>query len=137
MREIKYRAWHKPTQKMFDVFSLAADYIFEDSMEGIHTSPTLPANTIDCELLQFIGFKDWKATEIYEGDILSVEYRDQTYIKEVRWNQQGGCFYLINKTVIEFLSLAANWNDEDPNVVYLTKCEKIGNIYQNPELLKS
>lgn len=34
-REIKFRAFHKPTNKMFNVYSFGGDAIFEDCEDGI------------------------------------------------------------------------------------------------------
>ena len=69
-RETKFRAYHIPTKRMFDVFSWCKDCVFEDSMDGVGTSPTLPAEMKDCELVQYMGLKDVHGKEIFEGDIV-------------------------------------------------------------------
>lgn len=67
-REIEFRAFHIPTQRTFDVFSWCKDCVFEDSEDGVGTSPTLPAEMKDCILMQFIGLYDINGKKIFEGD---------------------------------------------------------------------
>lgn len=75
-REIKFRAFHIPTKRTFDVFSWCNDCVFEDSEDGVGTSPTLPAEMKDCILMQFIGLKDINGKEIYEGDTVKWGHRE-------------------------------------------------------------
>ena len=100
------------------------------------------------ELMQFTGLKDSKGKEIYEGDI--VRFYEQGYDPNepdeeriepetttvlIYWNENGKC-------------LAIDWGYEDGRIapvgwgyVYIRNSlfnyhEVIGNIYENPELLK-
>jgi hypothetical protein len=69
-RPFDYLAWYKPTEKMFKVYGISGDYVFEDTLDGIHTSPTNPAALEDCVLLQYSGVFDKSGALIYEADLI-------------------------------------------------------------------
>jgi len=91
-----------------------------DSPSEVWTDGTAIGRTI--HLMQFTGLKDKNGKEIYEGDIVKSEaWSPSTY--EVGFREGAFCFYRED-------SLYAN------NPEYLFKFEIIGNIYENPELIK-
>ena len=73
MRELKFRAWHKDSKEMLEVYSLGfgktihPDTICSDP-EGSHDTWTNDELVIE----QYIGLPDCKETDIYEGDIVLV-----------------------------------------------------------------
>lgn len=73
--------------------------------------------------LQYIGLKDKKGVEIYDGDIFRLHDNNNGYL-EVFWNEDRWSA----KHGEDVLKSTFN---------HLGKIEVIGNIYQNPELLKS
>lgn len=113
MREIKFRAWDKKQQKMFEV----SEIYWSSSEICVYTKE----EGQECELLpwdgnikhmQYTGLKDKNGKEIYEGDIFLKTYGEDKFTELVEWGTSG--FECLN-----------NSNEK----------EVIGNIYENPELL--
>lgn len=130
---IIYRGWSIADKKMFMVDTL---YFDEDGVEGIHLDKAEAAfqptwyNLQEVILTRFIGLTDKKRERVFIGDILKyddteiggrkgigevVENLDQTLS-----NPGYGIIVVPNKGYAPF-----PWN-----------FEKIGNIFENPELLK-
>lgn len=122
MREIKFRAWLKYKKEMVDnarpdFFSKQLHYLRDNSAGG---KDVLGISTEDIELMEYTGLKDMKGKEIYEGDIL-FESSGEEYFKVVF---EDGSF----RAEDDKYSLDL----ED----YAHICEVVGNIYENPELIK-
>ena len=113
MREIKFRAWHK-------------GYIKKSSMR-----PTMlyDDNPGDClvwqnqgqpiDIMQYTTLKDENGKEIYEGDIFKI-LAEPEEINVVTWDE--------GKYLLEDHGLwLSDWYKHG---------EIIGNIYENPELIK-
>jgi len=140
MREIKYRGrW-----------SDKKHWVYGGIQHGLDGGWAISANActsfqVDQESIgQFTGLHDKNGKEIYEGDI--VEYRDfNTRDKDwktanVYWMAWGDWAHI--PFLHPFGSPVAGKPDEEGrsvNTVYVTPssaCEVIGNIHENPELLK-
>lgn len=80
---------------------------------------------------QFIGLKDKKGKEIYQGDlVIDDDYPGK--IRQVLWNNQNAQFYLSTKNRYkEFIKCSQSQSD---GPVHCDSIEVIGNIYDNPEL---
>ena len=118
MREIKFRAWHKQEKDMYHFinFSGVNDYYNGDLM-------TLKCGFPDeLVLMQYTGLKDKNGKEIYEGDIVRREFTK--YRKTV----------FSKMKVVKF---GYKHRYSGYGLAKETKTYKvIGNIYENPELLK-
>jgi uncharacterized phage protein (TIGR01671 family) len=108
MRPIKFRAWDG--MEMWDV----------ETMEELHD----PSN----QVMQFTGLLGKNGKEIYEGDVVrwKANYRMQGKegVSQVVWRHTG--------LDIE----ASDFGYEGENIIGWEDLEVIGNIYENPELLK-
>lgn len=124
MRPIKFRAYLKNEKTMIDVKSIDWDE------NGNLISINYPEGKDyfgyedDIVLMQYTGCKDVKGKEIYEGDI--VKYRNNLY--QVKWVFFSFYIHRIDGRSLEELEKVAI--DEKG-------MELIGNIYENPELLKT
>lgn len=81
-------------------------------------------------LLQYTGLLDINAFEIYEGDIVKcfLENKEIGHREYIEFNNGG--FWLGHRDTFLYTFLE---NDGD----FATEVEVIGNIFENPELLKS
>ena len=133
----RYRTWIKTEKRMF--FSddiLAIDYENEEIVtQQVYFENGLPDDrdiycykTDEIELMQSTGLKDKNGKEIFEGDIL--DYKGRKAL--VRWH--GSYESFIYRFVDELQKRNTEWK---PLYLAYMKCEIIGNIYENPELLEN
>lgn len=117
MREIKFRARHKESGKWrtFELQDLVNGHIPEENYMWGNWS-------------EYVDCNDKNNKEIFDGDYL--KHNDKIW--EVRWSHGG--FYLVNpKNQLE----ASSFHDIDfRQEKNPDGFEVVGNIYDNPELLK-
>jgi len=125
MRTIKFRAWIGDRMEYSVVAGLGKGYFLNETAECVTKYDENP-------IMQFTGLTDKNGKEIYEGDVFGkiVKGNKKRFYGIVEWNdnaeeiyddEQGGfidCY-------VGF-SFPNGWR----------KWEVIGNIYENPELLK-
>ncbi len=148
-REIKFRAWDRRINVMYPFVILGWNGNIEarldqkdvSSMNDIrleHKDGGFDDYDGGIEVMQYTGLKDRNGVEIYEGDVVKIHNFPNDFkrgepdfdwrIFEVQWNQTN---YAFNNSVI--YSPFSRYNGktlEDYDI------EVIGNIYQNPELIK-
>jgi uncharacterized phage protein (TIGR01671 family) len=157
-REIKFRVFHKG--KMMEVRSihnlhsqvnLRAELCDPDGGFGTGNPAVTDEITID-NLMQYTGLKDKNGVEIYEGDVLAV--RPYGYYKKDGTHDLRVKDEWLGKYVVEWglwgnedLQLAGGYEYENEgkapafNITVgddgtIGLLEVIGNIYENPALLK-
>lgn len=140
MREIKFRAWNYKINKMFkvgDKFGTTHDL---DCVQYFKEGQSVV-------LLQYTGLKDKDGKEIYEGDVIKQTFQNHYWLYEVK--SLGGQF---GNTLFRMCFETSAYCDEEgcgytykPRKITPTRrsliggkdVEVIGNIYENPELLRS
>ena len=131
-REIKFRALSEEKKEFvyghFSIeryCSMGTDFTIKPTV-GI--SIRINRNTLS----QFTGLYDKNGKEIFEGDIVK-HFNHNEIIREIIF-MKGSFGYWAGE---EFISYASNYRFEWENSNKSEKIEIIGNIYENPELLKS
>lgn len=124
----KFRAWHKPMQRMSKVLAISYE---RQKVKIRHLRETTRMTVLfdDIELMQSTGLFDKNDKEIFEGDIVRISMRigrrTTTSIGAVEFDQFEVCFIIRNELGGHYVTMF--------HVRYL---EVIGNIYQNPELVE-
>ena len=116
MKEIKFRAWNALNKKMLDwgdIFHLPAWEIFPGTPEQ------RPFN-----IMQYTGMEDKNGREIYEGDIIKYDdVNGEAHTQVIRYDDENGAFCCDRRALVDHFDC-------------MWEAEVIGNIYENPELLK-
>ena len=121
MREFKFKAWDNRQKEIH----------YWESLKCNSISVAYLFNNTDLKLLQYIGRKDNNNVEIYEGDICKIKYSKDSQKNSLCEESVGlveyfdSSFWLNSKK--DKFSVIIDISEE---------LEVIGNIYENPELLK-
>jgi len=136
MREIKFRAFDKVENKM--IYNLQDRCGLKEDLKCV--------NHI---IMQYIGLKDKNGKEIYEGDILIYNFNEKIQIfnilqpkvsskgyqiTEIGFNISSFSSRVIKQENSYFGDLPSNW---EPIRITISEYRQIiGNLYENPELIK-
>ena len=129
MKQVKFRAWEKNSKEMIDVYDI-------DFVGGMINSNTAWRGLEEVELMQYTGLNDKNGKERYFDDIVKITWRKDTdsylqqgddyiekeFIARIVWHIDRIVYVLANRKKLNCPSDA--------------QFEIIGNIYENPELLK-
>lgn len=129
MRPIKFRAWDKENERWVD----HNQHLDESHVTASVRPPSiLSFSRDDWDYQQFTGLLDKNGKEIYEGDV--VEIIDTNGLSEskkvkVVWNDEMTGYGFDEAELFD----GEYWMPfcQEPYA-----CEVLGNIYENPELLK-
>lgn len=124
MRPIKFRAYLKDTNEMVTVRAMDWDHEGNLLCLNYPKGKDYFGHEDNIVLMQYTGCKDMKGKEIYEDDI--VKYRNNLY--QVKWVFFSFYIHRIDGRSLKELEKVAI--DEKG-------MELIGNIYENPKLLKT
>ncbi len=116
MKNTRFRAWdikHKIMEEIIDLYWFEENGVKDFNGEGLCSN---------YEIIQYTGLKDKNDIEIYEGDIVKINNKFYEVIwDKYKWNLKN--FY-------------CSWQDNPNDGFSEINVEIIGNIFNNPELLK-
>jgi len=120
MREIKFRSWANGRM----------NYAFHPVQHGEYNfflfSSACRVYDPDVILMESTGLYDKNGKEIYEGDIIKLYPSDKSGV-QILWDEHIAGFGFGNQTMADHLNFRK---------LTAINYEVIGNVYENPELLK-
>ena len=134
-REIKFRALKKDTKEWI-IGDLTHLYYCYDKISNINESCSIEKETVG----QYTGLKDRNNKEIYEGDIIrypvGISSLNNFVTHVVVYYIDGFKFEVIGKKYHrKYGNQQIKCTPRKPNYSEWDKCEIIGNIHENKELL--
>ena len=126
-REIKFRVWDIGSQKMRLVKEISFRLDYVEDIDGAVSGITVQTDDgdeacLNFILMQYTGLKDKNGKEIYEGDVL------QSDVQGYEGDYSNGIIVISNIISTGNISYKIEIQEYGMRVV--------GNIYENPELIK-
>jgi uncharacterized phage protein (TIGR01671 family) len=128
MRELKFRVWNSVENKWNGLHHNSRRMIGElCCLNGVYLIPESVSRNL--VLQQYTGLKDKNGKEICEGDIIQLEGSPISY--SIEWNKYQ---WAINAHGA--LGYDPDWNIQPFNHCVYERAIVVGNVFENPELLK-
>ena len=126
-REIKFRVWDKVIEHMrYGYFPVKVDDYYKIWSFHSKSGGFFSKSEDQFELMQYTGIKDSKGRDIYEGDIIKDKREN---IHQIRFIDGFASFRAFYSNTGDNCALNQDWINTFEKIV-------IGNIYDNPELVK-
>ena len=136
-RQIKFRVWHNTLNKFLTsdewYLGLDGELMFVNIYDDCGPNPVAAPNLYVIQ--QFTGLTDKNGKDIYEGDIIAIVMQDGSYleVKEVNFTKTKNheCYGHNNygdSTIVGYYFRGYHGGPDSYTI--------IGNIHENPELLK-
>lgn len=122
----KFRCWDKENKKMYNDLTSCPNDIEVTSINDVFQEYLNDEKNI---LMQCTGLKDKNGKLIYEGDIINI------WCKNLTKNQNSEVKFCKERAAFTY-DYFTDYGNIVPCTMEKTKIEVIGNIYENPELLK-
>ncbi len=120
MREIKFRAWDKVNKIMH-----------EDAFDAVRSFTSMMYRPERFALMQFTGLKDKNGKEIYEGDVVAFNKQRGVVAGVVAIDEDW-----LEVSIIDIDNIEPIYEDYKSRMEKWYILKVIGNIYDNPELIK-
>ncbi len=125
---LKFRMWDINTKRFY--------YMYLDELIGLTRTISIPK---EATIQQYTGLNDSKGKEIYEGDIVK-EHHFEDWGDKIGYEYIGIVVYKEYSDDILYAGYktipAKNQNTKFRGNAIQSDCEVIGNVFENPELLK-
>lgn len=136
MRDIKFRIWDEKSKQILlvDQIDLTGDggaLVFDDDGNEFFFP--------DAPLMQFTGLLDAKGKEIWEGDIIELQCHDDEKCKHQRAEVKhygDGWYFFTEESKGRMAEICSVYASQFHQQYDLNRCEVLGNIYENGDLLK-
>jgi len=124
VRKIKFRAWCTGMDAM--------RYSDDENDSSLHMF--FGNSDKCCTIMQYVGLKEKKGKEIYEGDIIDYKEYASDWSEDdpeygcIAWDEKTAKYYITEIEHFQFIASFAHpmWES----------CVVVGNKYENPELLR-
>ncbi len=138
MDRFRFRAWHKHYQEMISIREIFF-YDSDHKYQGVTSEGRGQIHKDECVLMQSTSLKDKNGKLIFEGDILANypeeldDDRDLWIVEFGEGSYDSGVYSYIG---FRLRLISTDDFDGNANIIFGSDIEVIGNIHENPELLK-